>query len=204
MARLARPQAAAWAGTGHIAVAAPDAAGIADHDGSVWAARGGTAASVNGCDGLRGRLAEGAGAAQSTTLCRTPIGAADCASCPNARPGGACFATGGDCTASAAAATSCPGPRTATDAAVAATRRDGRKSAIKADTATRHGCTAATAACTAAAAIGRAGAIATAGIPDADEFLVRYGETAGTHSAAHVVTHTEHPGLLARASPGRH
>ena len=47
-------------------------------------------------------------------------------------------------------------------------------SAIKADTATRHGCTAATAACTAAAAIGRAGAIATAGIPDADEFLVRY------------------------------
>jgi hypothetical protein len=205
MARLAAPAAAAGTGAGHIAVAAPDAAGVAGHDGSVWAARGRTAAAVHGRDGVRGWLTEGAGPAQPETLCRDPIGAAGYASCAGADPAGARIAaTSSGCTASAGA-TERPGPRAATDpSAAAVTTRDGRDPVTKADTAARHGGAAATAVrTTAAAAIGRAGAIATTGISDADELLVGRPEAADAPSSPCALARAEHAGLLARASPGR-
>ena len=226
MAHIASPRTAAGAGTGHFAMAAPDTNFAAGGHRALRPAGRGTTTPLHGRDGFRGRQAGRAGAATPATERHRPDPAANAGArspgCDRAatahRPSTATGARSGSRPASGAGA--CSGARpaggagTCTDTratSIDPTRGDcrdpGPASSAAADTASRHGGTAADATGTASgtAAVSRAVAIATTGIPDADELLIRPADTAGASDHAdNFASSTDHAGFLARATPGRH
>ena len=226
MAHIASSGTAAGAGTGHLAMAAPDTNFAAGGYRSLRPAGRGTTTPLCGRNGFRRRQAGRAGATTPATERHRPDPAANAGArspgCDRAatahRPSTATGARSGSRPASGAGA--CSGARpaggagTCTDTratSIDPTRGDcrdpGPASSAAADTASRHGGTAADATGTASgtAAVSRAIAIATAGFPDAYELFIRPADTAGAFDHADdFASGTDHAGLLARAASGRH
>src|SRR5271169_2829408 len=218
MAHIASPRTAAGAGTGHLAMAAPDTDTAAGGHRALRPAGRGTPAPLHGRDGFRGRQAGRAGAAPPATERHRPDPAsnagASSSGCDRAatsgRPSAAASPRCGSRpasntgTRSSARTAGSAGTRTT---GTAPTGGDHGNPGAAADAASRHGGAAADAAGTASgtAAVGRAVAIATAGIPDADELLIRPADTAGASDHEDdFASSADHAGLLARAAPGRH